>query len=107
MLVHTLLADPEAIRLICIRPSHSAVILVVKSTALQAMCPVLGRLLADFGAVRPGARRIALARRDVLNWIKTDELKLRIEKTFPLSEAAEAHRELEGRATTGKILLLP
>jgi NADPH:quinone reductase len=34
-------------------------------------------------------------------------LKLRIERTFPLSEAAEAHGQLEGRATTGKILLLP
>ena len=44
---------------------------------------------------------------DVLNWITTGELKLRIEKTFPLNEAAEAHRQLEGRATTGKILLLP
>jgi NADPH2:quinone reductase len=44
---------------------------------------------------------------DVLNWITTGELKLRIEKTFPLSEAAEAHSQLEGRATTGKILLLP
>ena len=44
---------------------------------------------------------------DVLNWITTGELKLRIERTSPLSEAAEAHRQLEGRATTGKILLLP
>ncbi len=44
---------------------------------------------------------------DVLSWITTGELKLRIDKTFPLSEAAEAHRQLEGRATTGKILLVP
>lgn len=44
---------------------------------------------------------------DVLTWITSGVLKLRIEKTFPLSEAAEAHRQLEGRATTGKILLLP
>jgi NADPH2:quinone reductase len=44
---------------------------------------------------------------DVLNWIASGELKLRIEKTFALSEAVEAHRQLEGRGTTGKILLLP
>ncbi len=44
---------------------------------------------------------------DVFNWITTGELKLRIERTFPLSEAAEAHTQLEARATTGKILLLP
>jgi NADPH2:quinone reductase len=44
---------------------------------------------------------------DLFNWIKSGELKLRIEKTFPLSEAAEAHRQLEGRKTTGKVLLIP
>jgi NADPH2:quinone reductase len=44
---------------------------------------------------------------DVLKWISAGELTLRIEKTFPLREAAEAHRQLEGRATTGKLLLIP
>jgi NADPH2:quinone reductase len=41
---------------------------------------------------------------DVLGWIGTNELHLRIGKTFPLAEAAEAHKQLEGRATTGKTL---
>ena len=44
---------------------------------------------------------------DVFNWIKAGELKLRIEKTFPLRDAAEAHRQLEGRKTAGKVLLIP
>ena len=44
---------------------------------------------------------------DILDWIKSGQLKLRIEHEFPLSEAAEAHRQLEGRATTGKVLLIP
>ncbi|RMF89910.1 MAG: quinone oxidoreductase [Nitrospinota bacterium] len=44
---------------------------------------------------------------DVLGWIVSGRLKLRIGKTFPLAEAAEAHRQLEGRQTTGKVLLLP
>ena len=44
---------------------------------------------------------------EVLSWIGAGELKLRIEKRLPLAEAAEAHRQLEGRATTGKVLLLP
>ena len=44
---------------------------------------------------------------DVLGWVKSGELKLRVEHVLPLSEAAEAHRQLEGRATTGKLLLIP
>jgi NADPH2:quinone reductase len=44
---------------------------------------------------------------DLFNWIASGQLKLRIDKTFPLAEAAEAHRQLEGRKTIGKVLLLP
>jgi NADPH2:quinone reductase len=44
---------------------------------------------------------------DVLRWIAAGELKLRIHKTYPLADAAQAHRDLEGRKTTGKLLLIP
>ena len=44
---------------------------------------------------------------DVLEMILRGELKLRIHQTYPLAEAATAHRDLEGRKTTGKLLLLP
>ena len=44
---------------------------------------------------------------DVLGWIRDGKLKLRLEHQFPLVEAPEAHRALEGRRTTGKILLIP
>jgi NADPH2:quinone reductase len=44
---------------------------------------------------------------DVLGWIQKGELKLRIGATFPLADAAKAHRDLEGRKTTGKVLLIP
>lgn len=44
---------------------------------------------------------------DVLGWIRDGKLKLRIGLELPLSAAAEAHRALEGRTTTGKVLLLP
>jgi NADPH2:quinone reductase len=44
---------------------------------------------------------------DLLGWLAAGVLKLRIEHTYPLAEAAQAHRDLEGRATTGKLLLLP
>src|SRR5262249_1065964 len=44
---------------------------------------------------------------DVLGWIASGKLKLRIEHVYPLAEAAQAHRGLEGRKTTGKLLLIP
>jgi len=44
---------------------------------------------------------------DVLQSIARGELKLRIHKVYPLAEAAQAHRDLEDRKTTGKLLLKP
>jgi NADPH2:quinone reductase len=44
---------------------------------------------------------------DVFKWIADGSLKLRIGATFPLAKAADAHRALEGRKTTGKVLLIP
>jgi len=44
---------------------------------------------------------------DVLGWVKGGKLKLRIDLTLSLAQAAEAHRQLEGRQTTGKVLLIP
>jgi NADPH2:quinone reductase len=45
--------------------------------------------------------------RDVLNWVAEGKLKLRIDRTYPLAQAADAHRDLEGRKTAGKLILLP
>jgi NADPH2:quinone reductase len=44
---------------------------------------------------------------DVLGETAAGRLKVRIGRTYPLAEAAEAHRALEGRQTTGKVLLIP
>ena len=43
----------------------------------------------------------------VFGMIRGGKLKLRIEHVYPLAEAAQAHRDLEGRKTTGKLLLIP
>src|SRR3984957_15228863 len=43
----------------------------------------------------------------VFRMIATGKLKLRIGHTYPLAEAQQAHRDLEGRKTTGKLLLIP
>ncbi len=43
----------------------------------------------------------------VLGMMAAGKLKLRIEHTYPLAQAQQAHRDLEGRKTTGKLLLIP
>ena len=43
----------------------------------------------------------------VFGMIAAGKLKLRIEHVYPLVEAQQAHRDLEGRKTTGKLLLIP
>ena len=44
---------------------------------------------------------------DVLGWIGNGELDLRIGDRFVLADAADAHRALQGRKTTGKVVILP
>jgi NADPH2:quinone reductase len=60
--------------------------------------------LKDYTATREELERRA---GEVLGWVADGSLKLRIEHTYPLAEAAQAHRDLEGRQTTGKLLLVP
>jgi len=62
--------------------------------------PSLGHYIAD--------RQELLARAgDLFDWIAAGRLSVRIDKTYHLADAGEAHRYLEGRKTKGKILLLP
>lgn len=44
---------------------------------------------------------------DVFNWIAEGKLKLRLEHFYALADVQEAHRALEGRKTTGKVILTP
>ncbi|MDB6009950.1 MAG: Alcohol dehydrogenase zinc-binding domain protein [Gammaproteobacteria bacterium] len=43
---------------------------------------------------------------DILNAVMNGDLRVRVERTYPLAEAAQAHRDLESRKTTGKLLLV-
>lgn len=63
---------------------------------------------------RPGLGQYTQSREELLQragevfaWIRAGLLKLRISRTLPLSDAAEAHRLLEARKTTGKVMLTP
>ena len=44
---------------------------------------------------------------DVFDWVAAGELDVRVDRTWPLAEAAEAHRYIEAGATRGKVLLFP
>ncbi len=50
---------------------------------------------------------IAARSGDIFDWLAGGELKVTIHKTYPLSEAAQAQRDLESRRTTGKLVLVP
>ncbi len=60
--------------------------------------------LVDYTATR---EELQLRAGEVLGWLQSGRLRLRVDRTLPLSQASEAHRLLEGRQTTGKVLLTP
>ena len=100
--------------LTCIRPRG---VMALYGAASGPVGPLDLQLLNANGSLfvtRPSlnhhiASREELVQRsgDVLGWIRDGKLKLRVETTFPLDKAGEAHRALEGRKTTGKVLLIP
>jgi len=90
--------------------------MVLYGQASGPVPPVDPRLLGNGSLylTRPGlgdytSTRQELEQRagDVLKGIQSGTLKLRVEHVFPMSQAAEAHRQLESRATTGKVILVP
>ena len=60
--------------------------------------------LADYASDK---EEILQRTKDIFSWINYKGLKIRIHKEFKLSEAKKAHEELEGRKSSGKILLMP
>jgi NADPH2:quinone reductase len=43
----------------------------------------------------------------IFKWVAEGKLKVRFDHTYPLTDAAQAQTDLKGRATTGKVLLIP
>ena len=63
---------------------------------------------------RPSLAQYTASREELLwraeslfSWIGQNNLNVRIGGTYELSDAEQAHRDLEGRKTTGKLLLIP
>jgi NADPH2:quinone reductase len=98
----------------CLRPRGMMVLFGQSSGIVPPLDPGLLAAKGSLYLTRPTLGHYTLDREelewrasDVLGWVAGGKLKLRIERTYPLSSAADAHRDLEGRQTTGKLLLLP
>jgi len=98
----------------CIRRRGYIVLFGASSGGVPPLDPQILNAKGSLFLTRPyighyTADRAELMQRtnDLFHWMATDQLKVRIDKTFPLSDAAEAHRYLEGRQSKGKILLIP
>jgi NADPH2:quinone reductase len=98
----------------CLAPLGYMVLYGQSSGPIPPFDPAILNAKGSLFLTRPSlfhyiADRASLEKRagDVLGWIASGALKLRMEHTFALSDVAEAHRSLEGRKTTGKVLLIP
>ena len=98
----------------CLRPRGYMVLFGQSSGPVSPFDP--GKLAAkgSLFLTRPTLAHYTLDRaellqraNDLFTWTASGKLKVRIEKILPMAEAAEAHRQLEGRKTTGKVILLP
>ena len=97
-----------------LRPRGMMVLYGGSSGAVPAFDPIVLTQKGSLFLTRPSlgnyiATREELVARSgaVLGMITSGTLRLRIEHTYPLAEAQRAHRELENRKTTGKLLLIP
>jgi NADPH2:quinone reductase len=98
----------------CLAPRGMMVLFGQSSGPVAPLDPGILNAKGSLFLTRPSlfhyvaAREELLARaRDILGWVREGRLRLRIDAEFPLTDAAEAHRALEGRRTTGKVLLIP
>jgi NADPH2:quinone reductase len=97
-----------------LRPRGMMVLFGQSSGAVAPFDPGILNPKGSLFLTRPSLAHYAASRSelewragDVLNWIAEGKLKLRIDRTYPLAHAADAHRDLEGRKTAGKLILLP
>ena len=98
----------------CLRPRGMMVLFGQSGGKVPPIDPTILNTKGSLFLTRPSlahycANREELLWRagDVLQWIASGKLKLAIDRTYPLAQAAQAHRDMESRATAGKILLIP
>ena len=97
-----------------LRPRGMMVLFGGSSGAVPPFDPIILTQKGSLFLTRPSLGNYIATRDELMSrasavfgMIAAGKLKLRIEHTYPLAEAQRAHRELEGRKTTGKLLLIP
>jgi NADPH:quinone reductase len=98
----------------CLRPRGYMVLFGASSGPVQPFDPQVLNQMGGLFVTRPALVHYTATREEllwraesVLSWIGNNALEVRIGGTYPLSEATQAHRDLEGRKTTGKLILIP
>ncbi len=61
----------------------------------------------SLGAYTPDRKALEACAKSVFRMVKSGKVKIAIDQRYPLGEAAQAHRDLEGRKTTGQTILVP
>jgi NADPH2:quinone reductase len=97
-----------------LRPRGMMVLFGGSSGAAPPLDPIVLTQKGSLFLTRPSLNNYMATHEELLSrsgavfgMIAAGKLKLRVEHTYPLAEAQRAHRELEGRKTTGKLLLIP
>ncbi|MGC1448766.1 MAG: quinone oxidoreductase [Candidatus Sulfotelmatobacter sp.] len=97
-----------------LRPRGMMVLFGGSSGAAPPFDPIVLTQKGSLFLTRPSLASYIATRADLVTrssavfaMMAAGELKLRIEHLYPLAEAQRAHRDLEGRKTTGKLLLIP
>ncbi|AQG78190.1 quinone oxidoreductase family protein [Spirosoma montaniterrae] len=97
-----------------LRPLGAMVSFGNASGAVPPFAPAMLSAKGSLMLTRPKLNDYILTRQALLeragmvfNWVASGELSLLIQPPYALADAAQAHRDLEGRGTTGKLLLLP
>ncbi len=98
----------------CLKPRGYLVLYGQSSGPVPPLDPQMLAAKGSLFLTRPNLAHYAADRAELLGragdlfeWMAAGKLQVRIDQAFPLSEAAEAHRYLEGRKSRGKLLLIP
>jgi len=98
----------------CLRPRGMLALYGQSSGPVPPFNPNILNAKGSLFLTRPSLGHYLLTREellwragDILNWTLSGQLKPRIDRAYPLADAASAHRDLESRRTAGKLLLIP